>query len=270
MRVYGRRALVSLALFAASFGEAGAEVGLELGVEDFRWREFDSTGAQLLEERGPRYRVGAHLRRPLGEGQRDYLQLRGALYFGEVDYDGLACGSAPGSCVPFQTDADYAGAFAEGTLARFVGPASNAELFAGGGIDLWRRDIAGGIDSSGRVVSGAIEDWTVLYAVAGGGAQWIRAAARYRFRVGIKYPFYTYEVPNAYDVSLEPEGRLSYFARFAVDFSKGGRPRWGFGVYYDSYRFDASDVEPIGGGFGVFQPESHQDVAGLYASVYLR
>ncbi len=61
---------------------------------------------------------------------------------------------------------------------------------------------------------------------------------------------------------------MSWFARFAADFIAVGKPQWGLGVYYDSYRFARSDVERIGS-IIVWQPQSNQDVIGLYAVVYL-
>jgi hypothetical protein len=262
MSVRGTRTLLLLVLTFGGIGNAAAELSLNFGVESFRWREFDS-GAQLLEETGPRYRVGGMWRQPVGVNERDYLNLRGALYFGRIDYDGQAC-TLVGLCTPFQTDADYVGTNVEALFEHRVGATGSGEVFGGGGLDTWRRDIKG----SGSV-AGAIEDWTVLYFVGGGGRYWTGPTARTHARAGLKYPFYASNVPDSFSVTLEPKGRLSLFARLETDFISAGRPRWGLGIYYDSYRFAASDVKQVGS-ILIFQPESKQDVVGIFATVYLR
>lgn len=89
-----------------------------------------------------------------------------------------------------------------------------------------------------------------------------------RAHVGVKYPLYATNVPNSFDVTLEPKGRASLFARVATDFIGAGRPRWGIGIYYDSYRFAMSDIEQVGSVL-IWQPESRQDVIGIFTSVYL-
>ena len=256
-----KRSLCSLVLLFGLIGQASAELGIEFGIEDFRWREFEA-GTRLLKESGTRHRLGASWRQALSFDQRDSLLVRGALYFGGVDYDGQACDTSQ-NCVPFQTDTDYVGLAGEATFARRFGARGNGELFVGGGIDSWERDVKG---HSG--VSGAIENWTVFYALAGGGAHWQRHGARFHAQIGAKFPFYTHEIVDSFDVTLQPKGRLSAFARLSTDFLSAGRPRWGLGVYYDSYHFAMSDVERVGS-LLLWQPESKQDVVGVYATVYL-
>jgi hypothetical protein len=258
MRTRWKQLLVLLTLVVSPVGEALAEWSLDLGVENFRWQEFDA-GARLLEETGPRFRVGGTWRQPFGAEQRDLFQLRGAIYLGNVDYDGQTQAG-----MPFQTDATYAGATVEATYARLFGTQPMGEFFFGGGTDSWRRDIKG----SGGVF-GAIEDWSVLYAIAGGGANWTGPEANVHARIGVKYPVYTTNVPDAFDVTLKPKGRASLFARVTTDFISAGRPRWGIGAYYDSYRFAMSNMEQTGS-FLVWQPESRQDVIGIFASVYFQ
>ena len=249
-------------LFFGTIGDAFADLGLQVGVERFRWREY-SAGARLLEESGPRYHAGAVWRRPFATDERLILQVQGSLYFGRVDYDGQAC-TLSGSCVPFMTDADYRGLTVDAMVARRFGGESGGEVFGGGGVDTWRRSIKG----RGNV-QGATEDWTVLFVSVGGGGFWTAPTARFHLQAGLKYPIYTQNLPDAYDVVLEPKGRTSLFARFATDFLSGGKPQWGLGIYYDSYRFGESDKERSGSVL-IWQPKSNQDVLGLYATIYLR
>jgi hypothetical protein len=250
------RVVVGAAMLAGTFGQACADIGLQAGVEQFRWREYDDGGTRLLEESGPRYHFGAVWRKPLDAG-RQLLQVRGSVYGGSVDYDGQACNSF-NVCTPFQSTTDYSGLEADATFAwRFGGP----EVFAGGGFDTWRRRIKG----HGNV-RGVTEDWTVFNALAGVGAQW---GSRFHVRGGVKYPFYTHEQPDTFNVTLRPKGRASLFANFSWDAMSGGRPRWGIGAYYDAYRFAESDKERDGS-FIVWQPKSSQDVFGVYGTYYLR
>jgi len=255
-------ALVLAIYLAAVCVPARADISVWFGAESFRWLEFDANGDRLLEESGPRYRVGADWSWPFADRQF-MLDVRGSVYLGRVDYDGQACTLA-GACTPFQTDTDYTGAEVGATVVRRFGDTAGGQIFAGGGIDSWRRDVKGR-----GSVRGAIEDWYVFYAVAGGGAYRSSASSRIDARVGVKYPFYTEEFPDTYDVVLNPEGRPSLFARVSADFLEDGRPRWGLGAYFDSYRWDQSDREQDGSVL-VWQPESRQDVFGLYGTIYLR
>jgi hypothetical protein len=243
-------------------GNAAAELNLQIGAERLRWREHDAAGQRLLEERGPRVRVGGEWRLMLDE--RYLFQLHGALYLGQVEYDGQAC-ILGGACSPYVSDTNYFGGVAEVTLARRFGADAGPELFVGASVDHWVRDIEGD-----AAVQGAIEDWTVFSVNAGVGAYWrVGAATRFHLRAGVKYPFYTYEIPNLYDVTLAPKGRPSFFAKAAADFLHNGHPAWGLGLYYDSYRFAESDREAIGS-IVVWQPASRQDLIGLFVTIYLR
>ena len=260
-----KRSLCSAVVALGFVQQAAAQLALEFGAESFRWREF-SNSARLLEESGPRYRLGASWSTPLGYGALSSVSVRGGLYFGAVDYDGQSQNLTTGATAPFVSETDYVGVFAEGIIANRVNPSSPFEVFAGGGLDSWNRDIAG---HSG--VSGAIEDWTLVYVLAGGGARWTNASARFHLSAGAKYPIAVYEAAD-FGLELEPKGRLSFVARFAIDAVRGDKPQWGVGIYYDSYRFAQSDPDVVfipGEGFlTAVQPKSYQDVIGLYGSVY--
>lgn len=261
--------LVTIVSWFALEHARAAELALEAGAENFRWREFNA-GSQLIEESGPRVRLGVQWRQVLEGDPRASFEFRGAGYFGQIDYDGLACTLA-GSCTPFQTNARYTGLTAEGLMLRSSSANSGGMIFGGAGLDGWRRNIRGDAN-----VSGAVEDWVAAYLLAGVGARWFGDSWRRDARVGVKYPFYVVEFPDAADVRLEPKGQISYFARFTLDSIRAGRPQWGVGVYYDSYRFAASDKERFESGTAppqtivIFQPESRQDVIGAYVLIYLR
>jgi hypothetical protein len=251
--------------FAAVSPVHAEELDFRFGIENFRWREYDAAGARLLQEKGPRVHVGVDWSVSAGSANNLFVDVGGTLYFGSADYDGQACNLITGICSPYQSDATYTGAQVQATFARRFGAATaGAELFGGGGFDAWRRDIEGD-----ATVQGAIEDWYVFYVLAGVGGYWSGPDMRGNARLGLKYPFYTEEYPDSYDVSLRPEGRHSLFANVKVDFMRRGKPAWGLGVYYDSYRFDESDKERDGS-VVVWQPKSKQDVVGVFASIPIR
>lgn len=241
------------------------ELSLRFGIENFRWREYDTSGARLLEEQGPRVHLGLDWRRPVGSANDMFLDVGGTLYVGDVDYDGQACNISTNTCRPYQSDSTYTGLQAHATFARrFGGTSSGAELFGGGGFDTWRRNI----DGDGTV-RGAVEDWYVFYVLAGVGSYWNGSNMRANARIGVKYPFYTEEYPDAYDVTLNPDGRQSLFSTVRIDFTRDDKPLWGLGLYYDSYRFDESDRERDGSVL-IWQPKSKQDAIGVFASIPIR
>jgi hypothetical protein len=239
---------------------AGTGWGLFAAVEQFEWREFDA-GTRLLEESGPRIHLGAQTRMPLRADSPVTLDARGSLYFGSVDYDGQACNIFTGVCTPLTSDTNYFGVLLDAVLRWPVGAGQGFEVIAGGGLDAWTREIEGT-----ATAAGVTEDWTVLYLKAGIGYRPARLAG-FELEAGVKYPFYADDFNDFFGVSVSPRGRGSLFARLSQTFGSGERERWSAGVYYDSYRFAASDPE---GALMVFQPESEQDVIGVQVAVSWR
>lgn len=256
------RRVAACVVFLLGLDIAVADMRVEVGTENFRWREHVD-GSRLVEESGPRLRMGAQWRSPVEAHSALSVELRGAVYVGRVDYDGHAQ-EPSGFRFPFQSRTGYGGVNTELLLAHDVAREPGSELLAGAGIDAWRRKVSGGDG-----VAGVVEYWAVFYLLAGGSLCWSAAQNRYQLRGGIKYPAHILQVPEGYGVNLEPRGRASLFARFTADFLDRGRPRWGVGVYWDSYRFARSDGEVRGSAL-VFQPESRQGVLGFYGIIYLR
>lgn len=251
-------------LFFCPLGTVFAELGFRAGPEEFRWREYNSGGARLLEESGQRYRLGVDWRRRFSSDPQLFVEISGSFYLGNVDYDGQAC-TLSGACVPYRSETRYIGEHGEATLLRRFGGRAGALMVFGVGVDHWERQIRGD-----NTVSGVVEEWTLIYLLGGSGAHWNAANARFNLRAGLKLPFYTAETTDSVaTVTLRPKGRLSPFTKLTVDFGSKDDPRWGLGVYYDSYRFDESDRERTGS-IIIWQPESHQDVIGVYGTIYLR
>lgn len=236
---------------------AANEWMLHVGIEDFRWREFDG-GARLLEESGARYSLGLGIESPVSPDSLTVFSAEGKLYFGAVDYDGQACNISTGVCVPATSETDYDGIMAEASVSRrYPRDGGGAlEVFGSAGIDAWTRAI-----KSTAAATGASEDWTVFYGRAGAG--W-RASA-YALRAGIKLPLVVDEAADI-GVNLEPRGRASLFLGFTATVHDSTRQSWAINAFYDSYRFAESDHVLIltnRGLLEVWQPESHQDVLGL-------
>jgi hypothetical protein len=79
-------AVLSASPFADFMNDA--RVGIELGMENFRWQEFDSKGVRLLSEHGPRYGFGGLLDN-LGRETPGVLAVFSARHYrGRVEYDG--------------------------------------------------------------------------------------------------------------------------------------------------------------------------------------
>jgi len=89
---------------------------------------------------------------------------------------------------------------------------------------------------------------------------------------GIKYPLYTFEQAHLADigfdsdVDLSPGKQVSGYAKWQMNWGREtDKPRFGVSIYYDSYRFSASDSKTVSAGgylFRVYQPESRMDVLG--------
>ncbi|MFQ5487972.1 MAG: hypothetical protein ACE5ET_05965, partial [Gammaproteobacteria bacterium] len=167
----------------------GFDAALGVGVENFRWQEFDDGGQRLLTEQGPRLVAGLGLGNSInkGEGWLYELQLQG--YTGEVDYDGQDSNG-----VFTSSNTNYQGWRAEFmTGIRKVGRKSPlaADLLLGVGVDFWKRDIDDSTNANGAAVGGFTEEYIVYYGRLGVGMLWPhrRAAAESYFQAGAKRPF---------------------------------------------------------------------------------
>lgn len=252
------------ALTGLSFCVAGplfaAPVDISGGVEHYVWQEYDSGGSKLLKESGQRLFVAVEAENQVSN--RWTYGFRGRIYSGTVDYDGQSLTSTAHS-----TDSDYDGvAITADFTGRFRGMTEEYSdwglRFAFGG-EAWRRHIRS---------QGTVSGYTEEYAVAFGklGLAYIPAQG-WQGEVGAKYPFSVEEDVDIYDdVSLSPKGAFSLYGRVGYNFNQ----RWSVKGYYDSYRFNASDPEPLTnngvpvGPEPIVQPESKMDTFGISAGFY--
>jgi len=254
-------------IFGANAIARDDQFAVQGGFERFRWQEFDN-GARLLEESGTLLAIGATWNNFRRSDPGTLYNLNGRRYLGQVNYDGQAC-TLSGSCVPSKTRTNYDGLQGEGLAGYHFGDQFGFDLLAGVGGDIWLREI-----KDTATASGGIENYLILYTKLGAGLSINNEQSAYRFHLGIKYPFFTYEHADGVDggVDLSPGKRMSGFAKFDAEFGAKNQTHFGLTIYYDSYRFSTSPREPatIGGIPAlVWQPESHMDIIGVQLAYYV-
>jgi len=196
----------------------------DVGVEYFRWQEFDSRGRRLLTEQGPRYVLEAFVgNRP----RRGWLPLYGINlrgYVGDVDYDGQDSNG-----IFTSSDTTYRGWNVElrGGFRFPVTGGFSLDALLAAGIDDWRRDIDNSINANGGAVGGFTEDYTVKYGRIGLGALWFSRWVDHYLQVGAKRPWSIDENPGALNISLSPGEEWSAYLSYEMRF----RRLWVAAVY---------------------------------------
>lgn len=230
-------------------------VDISGGVEQFVWQEYDDAGDKLVKESGQRKFVSVAVDNEVSD--RWIYGFRGRIYSGTVDYDGQLMNGTS-----YSTDTNYDGVLIDVDFTgRFMGSDGQySDLGLRFGVDgeAWRRRItgAGGYTEEYAVVSGNL------------GLAYIPGQGLFG-EVGAKYPFSINEDVDLYDdVTLKPKGAFSLFATVGYNFNQ----RWSVKGHYDSYRFKASDTEPLTDGGvlvgNVYQPESSMDLYGISIGFY--
>ncbi len=226
---------------------AADKYDIYLQVHSFTWKEF-TNGNELLEESGPIYALGGMA---MLENNSLTFRARGELFAGSITYDGQTQGGTP-----VETDTDYVGLKLEGDAGwkKRVEDKASIEPFVGIGVRIWDRDIQGTDNATG-----VNEKWSSIYARLGlRGDSALSDKLTVFAEGGVKFPVYNTNRVDLHDVTLEPKRKASGFAEVGLKWK-----RLKASVFYEGLRFDESDVEPIGGGLGVFQPESKADIFGL-------
>lgn len=242
-----------------------ARLSFEVGVESFRWRELDDDGRRLLTEQGPRFMVGAALGNFLHADSGPIFEMRLGSRLGEVDYDGQ---DNNGRFVG--TVSDYSGWVGEVNggyrFPEFVQGVS-IDLFGGMGLDNWRREINGGVNSIGQSVAGFTEDYGVAYLRCGIGIALHGASPGGYLQLGFRRPRSVSEEVRLQGrtINLSPGENAAAFLSYQValgtpreEGAAGGYLRF----YYAGYRFGKSEIEQIGAS-QVWQPRSDGDTLGV-------
>jgi len=257
-----------LIVAAGSVRSADQKEGPTVRVEYFGWEEFDADGSRLLHELGPRIGIGV-------EGDDFFRALPGFVYrfsglgyVGSVDYSGQTQkkDEATGRGFPITLTTDYLGLNMEamgGQRYGYMLESYQMDLLFGASMDLWIRNLRDTHTAAGVSVAGYRETYLVWTAKAAMGLSHKLGNGSGHLLVGVKLPVYASEWPTFADIQLHPKGRLSTFGRWTVtDLLPFQRTGIAVSLYYDSFRFAASDAES-NGKESWLQPKSSMDVVGI-------
>lgn len=136
--------------------------------EQFTWKE-SYKGRQLLKESGPLFGLGGDLGVRLTPPL--WLEGRGELFLGTVDYDGGIM-NAEEEIIPYSSMTSYAGLRLDGDLAVKIplNPDFYVKPYAGLGVRAWSRTLDTALTDRYIGDFGYVEDWVTLYSIIGCGA----------------------------------------------------------------------------------------------------
>lgn len=236
---------------------------VSLGLELFRWQEFNSSDTRLLTEQGPRARIRFSHSNETRVSSGVIYRLDGSLYGGDVEYDGQ---SQPGGHFS-AADVDYTGVTGEawGGYRLVNSPlGQSVDFLVGVGIDSWTRDIGSGVNSQGNSVGGLVEDYKIAFTRFSLGGHHRAEFWKNLWRLGVKYPVFTKETLDIPSVDLDPGKEPSVFFSYRFQLMNWqGLDKGTFIVFvYDSFRFSKSPAVPAGD-FLVHQPKSSMDTLSL-------
>jgi len=276
-------AVLICAVANAAVADELARVHVQVGVDQYGWKEYFSNGGTAVTESGPLLTLGAgwdNLRR-VNSGRIYSVGARA--YSGQVNYTGYSQNLQTGALTPLTSRTNYDGVQFDGfggyRLARDL---FGVDFLGGGGLDAWHRSLGNATDANGNTSSGYQETYLILNAKLGTGFFQDFGSWSYRIQAGAKYPVYTFEHVNYLDgIDLSPGKRVSPFAKLEFEFGPVIRNHFGLILSYESYRFSPSAAKPLtNGGVPVvdhsgnvlyaYQPESHQDVYRLSGAYYFR
>jgi hypothetical protein len=251
----------------AGMSSPDARWSLEAGLESFRWREHDDDGQRLLTEQGPRFVYGATLGNFFHADAGMIFEMRLGGVLGEVDYDGQDNnGRYIGSVTDYsgwhsEVDGGYRFTdFIQGVVI---------DVFGGLGLDDWRREINGGVNSIGQSVSGFTEDYGVTYLRYGVGATLRDAYPNGYLQVGFRRPLSISERVQirGQTVDLSPRETASAFLSYRIVLGSARTAAASASAsyvkfYYAGYRLKKSEIEDLGSS-QVWQPRSDVDTVGV-------
>jgi len=228
------------------------------GVEQFTWQEFGTNGTQLLIEEGQRFVLSAQysLQSPDADSITEFS---GDLYFGGVAYDGQTQGGTP-----VKTDVQYLGARIQFTNESYLlrGKQQGLGLLGGVGLDVWQRDLKDSTTSTGALVSGYQETYSMLFLKLGLVWQYHSDVWQQRLKFGLRRPILVDEYIAEFDATLSPKPTTTLFASWDHSWKISRANTIAVTFYYDRTHFDPSELAPSTAGL-VYQPESDTTSKGI-------
>lgn len=264
----GRWGLAVLLCLLASFQVYAASAGpvartLFIGVENYRWQEYDSTGPRLLTEQGPRLVVAGVFDNTGRRVAGHYFEGTVKGFAGSVDYDGQ-----DGSGVYTSSTTNYLGWGAGvdgGYRLRRGRSAAWIDIRAGLGYEGWRRSISSSVNANGLPVGGVVEDYGMSFVRIGLGLPLGDINGGY-VQLGLKRPLNVSEhvTISGTPVQFAPRPEWSFYASYLIPYGLD-RMRY-VRFYYEGTRFGQSPSEVAPGGPWL-QPESKTDIVGFALGV---
>jgi len=237
---------------------------LNVGIEMFRWQEFDSSGIRLLTENGPRLFFSVAISNTDKSGSGFIYEAAVKGYSGEVDYDGQDSNG-----VFTSSDTIYAGYVFELNGGYRVQQKIDVDILAGIGFNAWEREIKNNRNAQGNMVSGITEEYTIQYSTLAIGLPQRFANAGGYLKIGVKKPYSTSEDVDNFNVTLSPGRKYSGFISYKLVFDADENSKnliSSVTFYYDSLRFSRSSEKvtvvnsvPL----LVRQPKSNLEVIGF-------
>jgi len=236
------------------------------GVELFRWQEFGANQERLLSEQGARITLQGNWDNLIPANRLGQINLMARVYSGDLNYDGQTQSLTPALDGIFVASRSrYDGLDAELQALHPLKKLDNTALLLSIGFDLWRRDIQDTTDAQGNPVSGAIEDYQLLYTRLGLQKQHHADFGSSRTRIGIKYPLRVDEQASGIGPTLHPGSKWSVFASYRLNLAN--RRHTIIDIYFDSLRFAPSPTVTDQYGDPWLQPQSQQDTLGIMLGV---
>jgi len=228
--------------------------------EQFEWKETYQ-GQQLLKESGPLFGAGGDLGANMAGPF--WIEGRGELFLGTVDYDGVLM-SEKGELTPYKTTTEYVGLKIDGDVACKLplSPSLHVRPFAGIGAKTWVRTLDTGLSDRYMGEYGYSESWTTVYAIVGcGGGIMIGRTSELSARLEARLPFSNSEVVDLTnqggpsDLELKPGKQASYYAEATLTVS-----HLTASLFVETLNFSESPPDSREAVF--FQPESKSTMVG--------
>ena len=234
-------------------------------VEHFEWEETFN-GEKFVEESGPLFGLGGEL--DFQATDRIWLEGRGEIFGGDVDYDGFIQ-TFDGDLVPYESDTTYFGAKFEGDAA-YKMPLSDdfyVKPYAGLGVRAWERTLDTGTSDEFIGDYGYVEDWVTIYAIAGlGGGLSLNKDTELFGKIEIHIPIDNTihddlsNLGGPSDIELEPGKENSMYADAGINIKM-----FTASVFVETLKFSQSPLDDKY--HAVLQPDSESTMVGVKAGL---
>ena len=255
-------ALLCMGLVPSLAGAAGLPgERLVLASEYFQWREYLRDGTRLVEEKGTRVAFGMEA----SNHRRIYpgflYRLGGRLYLGRLNYAG-ASRYPQDNLTPLNSHSDYLGLKLQamgGQRYGFLFPGHMLDLKAGLAFEMWLRRVLDSRDASGQAASGFSTSYQVTTVRVAAGLFHRQGRRSSHLQIGLNYPLRIWQRGSNDTLDIQPGKDLGWFARFDLEgVLPFVNPRMGLSLYYENYRFKASETIN-----GSYRPRTRMDSVGI-------